>query len=104
MQRNNKELVQVLKNYNKEGQKLPLFGIGPYMILGMGVVTLMGIVLFGYILKIGVLETPWIMPFRITGVLLILSGFHFFRGTIRNHDNCRSACNYYDDRNCGAVI
>ena len=54
----------MLKNYNKEGQKLPLFGIGPYMIFGMGVVTLMGIVLFGYILKIGVLEAPWIITLK----------------------------------------
>ena len=30
----------MLKNFNKEGQKLPLFGIGPYMILGMGAVAL----------------------------------------------------------------
>lgn len=85
IQRNNKELVQVMKNYNKEGQKLPLFGIGPYMIFGMGVVTLMGIVLFGYILKIGVLEAPWIMPFRIVGVLLILSGLLiWFIGAMRS--------------------
>ena len=27
----------MLKNYNKDGQKLPLFGIGPYMIFGMGI-------------------------------------------------------------------
>ena len=32
----------MLKNYNKDGQKLPLFGIGPYMIFGMGLVTLTG--------------------------------------------------------------
>ena len=42
----------MLKNYNKDGQKLPLFGIGPYMILGMGLTTLAGIILFGYVLKI----------------------------------------------------
>ena len=38
----------MLKNYIKEGQRLPLFGIGPYMIFGMGAVNLMGIILFGY--------------------------------------------------------
>jgi len=64
----------VLKNYNRDGQKLPLFGIGPYMIFGMGLVTPVGIILFGYVLKIGILETPWIMVFRITGALLIISG------------------------------
>ncbi len=25
----------MLKNYMKEGQKLPLFGVGPYLIYGM---------------------------------------------------------------------
>ena len=51
----------MLKNYNKDGQKLPLFGIGPYMIFGMGLVTLIGIILFGYVFKIGILDMPWIM-------------------------------------------
>jgi hypothetical protein len=38
-----------LKNYTKEGQKLPLFGIGPYLIYGMGVFTAICIVLFAYV-------------------------------------------------------
>jgi protein-S-isoprenylcysteine O-methyltransferase Ste14 len=75
----------VLKNYNKDGQKLPLFGIGPYMIFGMGLVTLIGIILFGYVFKIGILETPWIMVFRITGAALIVSGiFIWFTGAVPN--------------------
>ena len=75
----------MLKNYNKDGQKLPLFGIGPYMIFGMGLVTLIGIILFGYVLKIGILETPWIMVFRIMGAVLIVSGiFIWFTGAVRS--------------------
>lgn len=75
----------MLKNYNKDGQKLPLFGIGPYMIFGMGLVTLIGIILFGYVFKNGILETPWIMVFRITGALLIVSGiFIWFIGAVRS--------------------
>ena len=42
-----------LKNYTKEGQKLPLFGIGPYLIYGIGLFTAIGIVLFEYVFKIG---------------------------------------------------
>ncbi len=34
-----------MKNYVKEGQKLPMFGIGPYLIAGMGVITLIGRIL-----------------------------------------------------------
>lgn len=75
----------MLKNYNKDGQKLPLFGIGPYMIFGMGLVTLAGIILFGYFFKIGILETPWIMALRITGALLIVTGiFIWFTGAVRS--------------------
>ncbi len=75
----------MLKNYNKDGQKLPLFGIGPYMIFGMGLVTLTGILLFGYVFNIGILETPWIMVFRITGALLIVTGiFIWFIGAVRS--------------------
>lgn len=75
----------MLKNYNKDGQKLPLFGIGPYMIFGMGLATLIGIILFGYVLKIGILDTPWIMVFRIMGALLIISGiFIWFIGAVRS--------------------
>ncbi len=74
-----------MKNYNKDGQKLPLFGIGPYMIFGMGLVSLIGIILFGYVFKIGILETPWIIVFRIIGALLIISGvFIWFIGAVRS--------------------
>ncbi len=75
----------MLKNYNKEGQKLPLFGVGPYMVFGMGIVSLMGIILFGHILKIGILSAPWILIFRIMGVLLIISGIViWFIGAVRS--------------------
>lgn len=75
----------MLKNYNKDEQKLPLFGIGPYMIFGMGLVSLIGIILFGYVFKIGILETPWIIVFRIMGALLIMSGiFIWFIGAVRS--------------------
>ncbi|MCR5598046.1 MAG: isoprenylcysteine carboxylmethyltransferase family protein [Lachnospiraceae bacterium] len=75
----------MLKNYNKEGQRLPLFGIGPYMIFGMGAVNLMGIILFGYIFRIGILKSPWIMIFRIVGTILIISGiFIWFIGAVRS--------------------
>ena len=75
----------MLKNYNKDGQKLPLFGIGPYMIFGMGAVNLMGIILFGYIFRIGILNSPWKMIFRIVGTILIVSGiFIWFIGAVRS--------------------
>ena len=75
----------MLNNYNREGQKLPLFGIGPYMIFGMGAVNLMGIILFGYIFKIGILKSPWIMIFRIVGTILIVLGiFIWFIGAVRS--------------------
>lgn len=64
-----------LKNHTKEGQKLPLFGIGPYLIYGMGVFTAICIVLFAYVFKVGNLSGNWIWIFRITGSVFIILGF-----------------------------
>ena len=64
----------MLKNFMKEGQKLPLFGVGPYIVYGMAMVNILGIVLIGYIFKIGILESPWILIFRIVGSILIIFG------------------------------
>jgi hypothetical protein len=64
----------MLKNFMKEGQKLPLFGVGPYIVYGMAMVNLVGIILFGYVFKIGILDSPWILIFRIVGGLLIVLG------------------------------
>ncbi len=75
----------MLKNYNKEGQKLPLFGVGPYIVYGMAMVNIIGIVLFGYVFKIGILDDPWILIFRIVGVLLIVLGIAvWFIGALRS--------------------
>ena len=63
-----------MKNYVREGQKLPLFGVGPYIVYGMAAVTIAGIILCAYILKIGNLDGPWILTFRIIGGILIALG------------------------------
>ncbi len=36
---------RMLKNYMKEGQKLPLFGVGPYIVYGMAMVNLRGMLI-----------------------------------------------------------
>lgn len=64
-----------LKNYMKEGQKLPLFGIGPYLIYGIGLFTAICIILFVYVFKIGNLTGNLVWAFRITGGILIILGF-----------------------------
>ncbi len=64
----------MLKNYMKEGQKLPLFGVGPYIIYGIAVLNVIGIIVFGYVFKIGTLEGPWTLIFRIIGGVLIVIG------------------------------
>ena len=63
-----------MKNYVREGQKLPLFGVGPYIVYGMAAVTIAGIILCAYVLKIGFLNAPWILTFRIIGGVLIALG------------------------------
>ncbi len=75
----------MLKNYMKEGQKLPLFGVGPYIIYGIATVNILGIILFGYVLKTGVLDSPWILIFRIVGALLIALGIAiWFIGAVKS--------------------
>ena len=56
-----------MKNYVKEGQKLPIFGVGPYIITGLGIVTVLGIVLCVYVWKIGNLDGFWVPLFRTVG-------------------------------------
>ncbi len=75
----------MLKNFMKEGQKLPLFGVGPYIVYGMAMVNLVGIILFGYVFKIGILDSPWILIFRIVGGLLIVLGIAvWFIGALKS--------------------
>ena len=75
----------MLKNYMKEGQKLPMFGVGPYIVYGMGMVTVVGIILLGYVFKIGILESSWILIFRIVGAILIALGIAvWYIGALRS--------------------
>ena len=74
-----------MKNYVKEGQKLPLYGVGPYIVYGMAAVTIAGIVVFTYILNIGTLDGPWIAIFRIVGGILIALGILiWYTGALRS--------------------
>ncbi len=75
----------MLKNYVKEGQKLPMFGVGPFIVSGMALVNVIGIVLFGYVFKIGILDWPWTLVFRIVGALLIVLGIAiWFIGAVKS--------------------
>ncbi|MCR4901451.1 MAG: isoprenylcysteine carboxylmethyltransferase family protein [Butyrivibrio sp.] len=75
----------MLKNYAKNTQKLPLYGVGPYMILGIAIVDIIGIIIFGYVFKIGILNTPWILLFRVIGIALIILGITiWYIGALRS--------------------
>ena len=75
----------MLKNYEKEGQKLPLFGVGPYIIYGIAMLNIIGIILFAYVFKIGILEAPWTLIFRVIGVLLTAAGIAvWYIGALRS--------------------
>ena len=63
-----------MKNFVKENQKLPIFGIGPYLILGIALVSVIGIVFFCYVFTLGTLEGVWAWIFRIVGIIFILLG------------------------------
>lgn len=75
-----------MKNFVKEGQKLPMFGIGPYLIAGIGLVTLIGILLSVFCFRFGILEGAWTWVFRIAGIFLILSGIAvWYIGALRSN-------------------
>ncbi len=74
-----------MKNYRKKGQKLPLYGVGPAIVFGMGAVTAAGVILFAHVRKTGVLEGPWVPLCRIAGVLLIVLGLAvWYIGALRS--------------------
>ena len=74
-----------MKNFVRKGQKLPLYGVGPYIIAGMAAVAIIGIILFSYVLKIGILEGPWVVVFRVVGIVLIVLGiFIWITGAVRS--------------------
>lgn len=74
-----------LKNYSKEGQKLPMFGIGPYLIYGIAFLKAVVIVLTSYVFKVGILENIWVWIFRIAGGITIILGIViWFIGAMRS--------------------
>ena len=74
-----------LKNYSKEGQKLPMFGIGPYLIYGIAFLKAVVIVLTSYAFKVGILENIWVWIFRIAGGIAIILGIViWFIGAMRS--------------------
>lgn len=77
--------VRVMKNYVNEDQKLPLFGIGPYLVVGMGLLTAVGLVLSHSVLGSGVVEGAWAAVFRVFGIIFIVSGLCvWFIGAMRS--------------------
>ena len=77
--------MNILKNFSKEGQKLPMFGIGPYLIYGTAFLNAIVIVLTSYIFKVGIMEDIWVWIFRIAGGLVIALGiFIWYIGAVRS--------------------
>lgn len=77
--------MNTLKNFSKEGQKLPLFGIGPYLIYGTAFLNAIVIVLTSYIFKVGIMEDIWVWIFRIAGGLVIALGILiWYIGAVRS--------------------
>ena len=74
-----------MKNFVKEGQKLPLYGIGPHLVVAMGAVTLIGILLSENVFKSGLLTGLGMTFMRIAGVILIALGIAvWFIGAVRS--------------------
>ena len=75
--------MMTMKNYVKEGQRLPLFGIGPYLISSIVILDIIGVILSGNVLSSGVCEGVWAWVFRIIGIVLIPLGiFIWYMGAL----------------------
>ncbi len=75
----------ILKNYSKEGQKLTMFGIGPYLIYGIAFLNTLVIILTHYVFKIDILTGPWVFVFRIAGgIILVLGICIWYIGAMRS--------------------
>ncbi len=84
----------MLKNYMKEGQKLPIFGIGPQLMLGIALLTALAVIGCNYIYPVGILEGNWIIFFRILGSLFVIPGLLiWFAGAIGSDIDNRIANN-----------
>ena len=78
-------MSNTLKNYSKEGQKLPMFGIGPYLIYGIAFLNALVIILTHYVFKIGILTGAWVIAFRIAGgIILALGILIWYIGAMRS--------------------
>ena len=78
-------MAMKMKNFVKDGQKLPIFGVGPYLVYGIGLFTAAAIALFHYVFKVGILDGVWVWIFRITGAVLIVFGsVVWFIGSMRS--------------------
>ncbi len=63
-----------MKNYVKNGQKLPIFGVGPYIVCIIVMLTAIGVFYFCYIKQAGLLGNQWNIVFRGMGIALIVTG------------------------------
>lgn len=62
------------KNYHNKNQKLPVFGIGPYLILAIALLSVIGIILTHTIFTNGAVHGLAKLAFNISGVIFILIG------------------------------
>ncbi len=69
----------------KNKEHLPIFGIGPFLVTGMAVVTAIAIVLIYYVCKLGTLSGFTAMLLRVVGTILSIPGIIiWFIGAVRS--------------------
>ena len=64
-----------MKNYCNEHQKMPLYGIGPFLILAVALLSLLGILLSFTVLSGGTVNGQGKLLFYFAAFFLIISGF-----------------------------
>lgn len=78
-------MFKSFKNYVKEGQKLPMFGVGPYLIYGIALLHAVVIYMTSYVLKSGITHGGWIYLYQVAGIILSLAGVSvWFIGALKS--------------------
>ena len=78
-----------MKNYMNKDQKMPLYGIGPFLVLTVALLSLLGIILSLTVLSSGRVKGIGVLLFYFAAFLLISSGFLiWFFGAVHSDVDC----------------
>jgi len=75
-----------IENFRDKKQKLPLYGVGPYLILVIACISIIGILFSDNILSSGIIDGFLRIPFYIIGTIFVSIGlFLWYLGAVKSN-------------------